>query len=207
MAKNAVRATAAGRTDRGVHAWGQVAHFDLDHPIPVTGIRSGLNSMLPPDIRALRVEETLEDFHARYWARSRTYRYYLDPAEVPSPLRSRFTLHYPHPLDRTALDDAARRLVGEHDFEALRASSCTAKTTVRRCTRSRFFEDRGELVYEIAANGFLHHMVRNIVGTLLEVGRGRRSPSSFDHLFERRDRREAGPTAAAKGLHLVEVEY
>jgi tRNA pseudouridine38-40 synthase len=211
MAGTEVRVTAAGRTDSGVHARGQVAHFDLPRAIPLDGIRKGLNSMLPSEIRALRVEEAVDGFHARFWARSKTYRYYLDRAPVPSPLRSRFTLHYPHPLDRSALDEASARLVGEHDFRALRAASCNAKTTIRRCSRSRFFEESSdaseELVYEIAANGFLHHMVRNIVGTLLEVGRGKRPPSTFDGLFERGERSEAGPKAPAKGLHLVEVEY
>jgi tRNA pseudouridine38-40 synthase len=207
MAKEPVRVTGAGRTDSGVHAWAQVVHFVLPRPIPPRGVLQGLNSMLPDDIRVRGVEEVADDFHARFDARSKTYRYYLDRSPVASPLRCRFTLHYPYALDRDALDDAARRFLGERDFAAFRASSCAAKTTVRRCTGSRFLDEGEELVYEIEASGFLHHMVRNIVGTLLEVGRGTREPASLEALFASRQRPEAGPTAPAKGLHLIKVEY
>jgi tRNA pseudouridine38-40 synthase len=207
MAKEPVRVTAAGRTDSGVHAWAQVAHFQLPRPIPRRGILEGLNSMLPDDIRVLEVEEATEGFHARFDARSKTYRYYLDRSPVPSPLRCRFTLHYPHRLDRKSLDEGAALILGERDFAAFRASSCTARTTIRSCTVSRFLDERGELIYEIEANGFLHHMVRNIVGTLLQVGRGKLEASSLSSVFASRRREEAGPTAPAKGLHLVKVTY
>lgn len=207
MAKEPVRVTGAGRTDSGVHAWGQVVHFRLPRPIPTRGVLEGLNSMLPDDIRVREVSEAEEDFHARFDARSKTYRYYFDLSPVSSPFRCRYALHHPYPLDRKALDDGARRVLGERDFAAFRASSCTARTTVRRCTVSRFFDEGGELVYEIEASGFLHHMVRNIVGTLLEIGRGKREPSSLEALFAAGRRIEAGPTAAAKGLHLIQVSY
>lgn len=209
MAKAPIRVTAAGRTDRGVHAWAQVAHFRLTHPIPVEGILRGLNTMLPADIRVLSVEEVGEAFHARFGARAKTYRYFLDRSKVASPLRCRFTLHYPYPLDREALDRAADRVVGEHDFAAFRASSCNARTTTRLCTRSSWQDESEstELVYEITASGFLHHMVRNLVGTLLEVGRGKRPPESIDSILRSKNRREAGPTAPARGLHLVRVDY
>jgi tRNA pseudouridine38-40 synthase len=207
MAKEPVRVTAAGRTDSGVHAWAQVVHFRLPRPIPPRGLLEGLNSMLPEDIRVHQVEEAEDAFHARFDARSKIYRYYFDRAPVPSPLRCRYALHYPHLLDRGALDDGAELILGERDFAAFRASSCAARTTVRSCTASRFLEEGAELIYEIEANGFLHHMVRNLVGTLLEVGRGKREASSLSSLFDSRDRSEAGPTAPAKGLHLVKVTY
>jgi tRNA pseudouridine38-40 synthase len=207
MAKAPVRVTAAGRTDSGVHAWAQVAHFRLEHPIPLQGIVRGLNAILPRDIRVLDAAEVDDGFHARFHARSKTYRYFLDLSPVASPLRCRFTLHHPQPLDRAGLDDGASRFLGEHDFAGFRAASCRAKTTVRRCTESRFFDEGEELVYEIAASGFLHHMVRNIVGTLLEVGRGKRAPSSIDGIFRSRDRIDAGATAPARGLHLIRVDY
>jgi len=207
MAKEPVRVTAAGRTDSGVHAFGQVAHFRLPRPIPPRGILEGLNSMLPEDIRVREVSVADDAFHARFDARSKTYRYYFDRSPVPSPFRSRFTLHYPYPLDRNALDDGASLFLGERDFAAFRASSCAARKTIRRCTASAFLEEGEELVFEIEANGFLHHMVRNIVGTLLEVGRGKRGPSSLESVFASRQRTEAGPTAPAKGLHLVKVAY
>ena len=207
MAKEPVRVTAAGRTDSGVHAWAQVAHFRLPRPIPPRGILEGLNSMLPEDIRVRIVEEADDAFHARFDARSKTYRYYFDRSPVPSPFRSRYTLHYPYALDREALDEGAALLLGERDFAAFRASSCRARSTVRSCTRSTFLDEAEELVFEITATGFLHHMVRNVVGTLLEVGRGKREPSSFESVFASRRRSEAGPTAPAKGLHLVKVTY
>jgi tRNA pseudouridine38-40 synthase len=207
MAKEPVRVTAAGRTDSGVHARAQVVHFVLPRPIPPPGLLEGMNSMLPGDIRVQEVEGAKDDFHARFDARSKTYRYYFDRSRVASPFRCRYALHYPYALDRTALDRAAERILGERDFAAFRASSCTARTTIRRCTVSIFREEGAELVYEIQASGFLHHMVRNVVGTLLEVGRGKRDPSSLEALFASRARAEAGPTAPAKGLHLVQVTY
>jgi len=207
MAGTGVSVTAAGRTDAGVHALGQVAHTRLERAIPVEGILRGLNSMLPEDIRVLAVVEADEDFHARYWARDRTYRYHLDRAAVPLPFRCRYALHYPYALDREVLEAGARLLVGEHDFSGFRAASCEAKTTVRRLRVSRFFERETELVYEVAANGFLHHMVRNLVGTLLELGRGKRGLASIEALLATGDRTAAGPTAPAKGLHLVGVDY
>jgi len=207
IAGETVSVVGAGRTDAGVHAQGQVAHCDLPTPVPPSGLLKGLNSMLPQDIRVLKVENAPADFHARYSARSKTYRYYLDRAPVASPFRCRFTLHHPYPLDVDAMGRAAERFQGRHDFESFRASSCEAKTSERECTVSRFVEEGSEWVYEVAANGFLHHMVRNIMGTLLEVGRGKLAPDDIARLLEARDRTQAGPTAAARGLHLIRVDY
>ena len=207
IAGETVSVVGAGRTDAGVHAQGQVAHFDLPTAVPPSGLLKGLNSILPEDIRILEVASAPDDFHARYQARSKTYRYYLDRAPVASPFRCRYTLHHPYPLDVEAMSQAAARLVGRHDFSSFRASSCEAKTSERDCHVSRFTEQGGELVYEVAANGFLHHMVRNLVGTLLEVGRGKLAPDDITRLLEARDRTLAGPTAPAKGLHLIRVDY
>ena len=202
-----VTVVGAGRTDAGVHAQRQVAHLQLETEIPPSGLLKGLNSILPADIRVLEAELAREDFHARYSARSKVYQYFIDPSPVASPFRTRYTLHHPYPLDRDAMCQAAERFLGRRDFEAFRASSCEAKTTERECTTSRFFEDGKELVYEIAANGFLHHMVRNIMGTLLEVGRGKLAAEDIDGLFAARDRSRSGPTAPARGLHLIRVSY
>ena len=207
MSKRPVNVVAAGRTDGGVHALGQVAHFQLVREIPPEGILRGLNTMLPGDIRIRSVEEAEPEFHARYSARSKTYRYHLERAPVPLPFTSRFTLHYPYELDREALTRGARAFVGEHAFDAFRASSCNAKTTTRTVLVSRWLDEGSELIYEVTATGFLQHMIRNMVGTLLEVGRGKRVPESIPRLLECGDRTEAGPTAAAKGLKLVEVHY
>ena len=116
---------------------------------------------------------------------------------------SRFALHHPHDLDRASLDEAARLFQGEHDFTAFRASSCNAKTTTRHVFVSHWLDHDTELVFEVAATGFLQHMIRNMVGTLLEIGRGKRPVESITHLFARGDRTQAGPTAPAKGLHLI----
>ena len=207
MAKTPVDVVAAGRTDAGVHAFGQAAHFQLEHAIPADGLANGLNAMLPEDIRVRHVEEAPPEFHARYSARSKTYRYHLERAPVPLPFRSRFALHYPHDLDRASLDEAASLFRGEHDFQALRASSCNAKTTTRWVFVSHWLDHDTELVFEVAATGFLQHMIRNMVGTLLEIGRGKRPLDSITRLFASGDRTQAGPTAAAKGLHLVRVDY
>ncbi|MGH9462180.1 MAG: tRNA pseudouridine(38-40) synthase TruA [Vicinamibacteria bacterium] len=207
IAGEPITVVGAGRTDAGVHAQGQVAHFELPTSVPPSGLLKGLNSMLPEDIRILDVELAPPDFHARYSARSKTYRYFLDVAPVASPFRCRYTLHHPYPLDWEAMSKAAERFVGRHDFESFRASSCEAKTSERECTVSRLLQEGREWVYEAAADGFLHHMVRNIVGTLLEVGRGKIDPGEIDRLLKAKDRKQAGPTAPARGLHLMRVEY
>lgn len=207
MAKHPVSVVGASRTDAGVHACAQVAHFAIDSTIPPEGLMRGMNSLLPEDIRVLEASFAPPGFHARKSARSKTYRYYIDTAPVPSPLRIRFVHHYPHRLDRAAMAEAAKLFLGKRDFAAFRASSCQARTTVRELTVSHFLEEGSELIYEVAANGFLHHMVRNMVGTLLQVGRGRLEPSAIGALLEQRDRRGAGPTAPARGLHLMKVEY
>ncbi len=207
MAKKPVRVTGAGRTDAGVHARGQVAHFDLERAIPPEGMVKGLNTLIPSDIRVLGVAEVDATFHARYSARSKTYRYYLDPTPLASPFRNRFTLHYPHDLDRDGLRQAAAKFLGKHDFAAFRAAACNAKTTTRVVSVSEWVEEEGELVYQVVASGFLHHMVRNLVGTMLEVGRKKTSACSMVAILDSRDRTQAGPTAPPQGLHLEGVSY
>jgi tRNA pseudouridine38-40 synthase len=207
MAGHPVNVVGAGRTDAGVHAHAQVAHFQLNPSIPTDGLLRGLNSLLPEDIRIREADPAPDGFHARYDARSKTYCYFLDRSRVASPFRSRFTHHYPHRLDAENMQRACKNFVGRRDFAAFCAAASEVKTTERECTVSRLSEEGNELVYEIAANGFLHHMVRNIVGTLLEVGRGKLVPDDIENLIESRDRRLSGPTAPARGLHLMRVEY
>jgi tRNA pseudouridine38-40 synthase len=207
MAGHSASVVGAGRTDAGVHAHAQVAHSELKNDIPPDGLLRGLNSLLPKDIRVRQVELAPLGFHARYSARSKTYHYCIDPSLIALPFRSRFTHHYPYPLQRQAMDQAAERFTGRRDFAAFCAAASEVKTTVRECTVSRFFEQGQEIVYEVTANGFLHHMVRNMMGTLLEVGRGKITPEAVDSLFESRDRSLSGPTAPARGLHLIRVDY
>lgn len=207
MAGHAVNIVGAGRTDSGVHAQAQVAHFQLGLSIPPDGLLRGLNSFLPEAIRVRDADLAPDGFHARYSARSKTYCYYLERSPVALPFRSRFAHHYPHTLDLEAMKSACDGFIGRKDFAAFCAASSEVKTTVRECTASRLIEQGDELVYETSANGFLHHMVRNIVGTLLEVGRGKLAPEDIARLFESRDRRLSGPTAPARGLHLMHVDY
>ena len=207
MAKQPIRATGSGRTDAGVHADDQVAHFDLAEPIPSDGLLKGLNSLLPGDIRVVHAIRADERFHARYDVVRKVYRYHLDRRPVPSPLRRRFAWHFPYELDQPGLDLAAALFVGHHDFSAFRAASCTAKTTDRQVEQSHFLRIGSELVYEVSGNGFLQHMVRNMLGTLIEVGRRKRAPEDIERLLGQTDRRLAGPTAPPTGLILHRVDY
>ena len=207
MAKESVRVTGAGRTDSGVHAEAQVAHFTLTNPIREDGILKGLNALLPPNIRVTNVVRAPGNFHARYSAQEKTYQYRLYCGPIANPYRTRWTLHVPQVLDLHGMKAAAAQFVGEHDFSTFRAAACMAKTSVRVCSASRWIEDVPELVYEVSANGFLHHMVRNMVGTLLEVGRGKMDADKMTTILEARDRNLAGPTAPAVGLHLIRVKY
>ena len=208
---------ASGRTDAGVHASGQVANFRTECPIPCEGLVKALNDVLPPAIRVRHAEDVPASFHARYRAKSKTYRYRILQTAICPPFLARYVYHHPYPLDWCGMAKAARLFEGEHDFtsfagddrseEAIRKDS--EHSNVRRIFSSRLElrEKLALLVYEVRGSGFLHHMVRNIVGTLLEVGSGKRSPEDIPAILEARDRSKAGPTAPANGLCLVKVEY
>ena len=203
-----VQVTGASRTDAGVHARGQVASFRTERPIPVHGVRRGLNSLLPPDIAIRDATEVPEDFHPRFSATGKHYCYtILQRAERSPRLRDR-AWHHPDPLSVSAMHDAARALIGEHDFAAFRAAGCTAKTTMRRVdsiTLTRLHPHLLEV--DIRGNAFLRQMVRIIVGTLTEIGTGRRPVSQMAEILASRDRTKAGITAPAQGLELMEVRY
>ena len=218
-----VRLTASGRTDAGVHALGQVAHFATSCAIPCANLLRALNNLLPPTVRVRRAEEAPPGFHPRFSARSKTYRYRILQAEICSPFLWRFVWHYPQPLDRERMALAAEQLRGRRDFTSFAARGEAeevagnerapraggARSLVRTVFTSRLLwrERSRMLAYEISGSGFLHHMVRNIVGTLVEVGRGRLQPAEVGRILEARDRDLAGPTAPAQGLCLVRVEY
>jgi tRNA pseudouridine38-40 synthase len=204
-----VRVTGAGRTDAGVHALGQVAHFDteLTHDDGVW-VRA-LNAHLPRDIAVRDAREVPEGFHARHRAESKHYRYRVLNRAVRCPFRRGLTWFVPLPLDVEAMARAARRLEGTHDFTSFRAAGCGAKSPVRRLDRigvARTRED-DEVVFDLVGAGFLKQMARNIVGTLVEIGRGRRPVAWADEVLAARDRRAAGETAAPWGLTLVRVTY
>jgi tRNA pseudouridine38-40 synthase len=213
---DAVKLYGSGRTDAGVHAAGQVANFPTSCPIPCHNLRMALNNVLPATVRVRKVEEAHGSFHARYDAQSKTYRYRILQAPVCPPFLCRFVHHYPYTLDVGRMAKAARRLEGEHDFTSFAGIDPAAKrnsrakredSNVRRIFTSRLRRQKLLLVYEIRGSGFLHHMVRNIVGTLIEVGKGRLLPEDIVPILAARDRSRAGPTAPARGLSLVKVKY
>jgi len=195
----------AGRTDAGVHALGQVANFRGAFKLSDEVLFRALNAVLPQDVRIFSLEEARPDFHARKSARSKVYRYRIVRAPQPSPLDRRFVLHWPYPLKIGKMRQAARLFARTGDFTAF--SSNRDRAPVRTVTRSELRTPGDEIVYTIEAAGFLRYMVRTIVGTLLEVGRGRIAPEEIEELFRHRDRSLAGPTAAAKGLTLIRVDY
>lgn len=202
-----VALTAAGRTDAGVHATAQVAHFDATAERPQTAWVRGTNSSLDPRVRVLWAREVPESFHARYGARSRTYRYFLlNEPVAPAVLHGRVGWFH-RPLDAVAMASAARALVGEHDFSAFRDAECQAKSPVRRLEEASVRRSGNLVVFTFRANAFLHHMVRNLVGSLVDVGAGRHPPGWVAELLAARERSRAAPTFAAAGLYLTGVEY
>jgi tRNA pseudouridine38-40 synthase len=202
-----VRVTGAGRTDAGVHARGQVASLRVERVLPLKAWTAGLNALLPEDLACVRAEEAPEGFDARRWARGKRYIYSILQTSVRSPLRRGRTWEIRRPLEVGAMREAASALLGVHDFSALRAADCPAKTTERELRRLEIVQDGPRIDLQVEATAFLKHMVRNIVGTLVEVAHGRRAPDSLPALLEGRDRKQAGPTAPAHGLVLDEVFY
>ena len=199
--------TCAGRTDRGVHALGQVVHFDTGAVRPDAAWVGGVNALLPESVSVLWMRRVAEDFHARYAARSRTYRYVLLNRPVRPALAARHAGWFHAPLDVAAMREAAAHLVGEHDFSAFRSAECQAKTPVRNLA-SLQIEQRGERIdFLLRANAFLHHMVRNIVGALVHVGKGAQRPLWVREVLDSRDRARGAPTFPAQGLYLESVLY
>jgi tRNA pseudouridine38-40 synthase len=203
----------SGRTDAGVHALGQVATFPTESPIPAANLVKALNDLLPPSIRVLEACEAAAEYHARKSARSKTYRYrmYRDP--ICPPFLARYVWHYPFPLDENAMQQAARLVIGEHDFISFaavdpeRGHDDETISNVRRIFVSTWKRAGAELIYTVQGSGFLHHMVRNLVGTFVLVGKTTLKPENIDEILQARNRTAAGATAPASGLYLVNVDY
>jgi tRNA pseudouridine38-40 synthase len=203
-----VKVHGSGRTDAGVHARGQTASFRVRNPIPCANLQRALNHRLPPAIRILAVSEVPEGFHARYSATGKTYEYRIWRGEVCPPFVRRTVYHLPYPLDEPAMTAAAGLFEGERDFRSLATNDGEKReSTVRTIYSSTLVREGEELVYRVRGSGFLYNMVRNIIGVLIEIGRGNRRPRDVERILEARDRRAAGPTAPAAGLFLTEVEY
>jgi tRNA pseudouridine38-40 synthase len=199
--------TGAGRTDAGVHAQGQVASARVETRLDADTLRRALNGVLPPDLVVLEAAVARDDFHPLREARRKLYRYRIWNGAVRSPLRRHRCLYVAQPLDLPAMRRAAAALVGERDFAAFRAAGSSARTSVRTLTRVELRGEAGaEVEIEVEGTGFLRHMVRNLVGTLVEVGKGRRDVDSMPALLASGDRRRAGPTAPARGLCLVRAD-
>ena len=196
----------AGRTDAGVHAAGQVVAFDTGWQHSLDELQRALNAVLPRDIAVLALRQAADDFHPRYQAHSREYRYTIYNAPVRHPLHQRYALHVPEPLDIVAMRTAAECLVGEHDFAAF-GQATTGESTVRHVYRASVAGESPWVRVELEANGFLYRMVRSLVGTLIEVGRARLSVARFAEILRSRDRGQAEATAAAQGLCLMRVNY
>lgn len=202
-----VKVTASGRTDAGVHAKGQVIHFDSDLVIPEEKWPIALNSLLPDDLAVLSAEKVEETFHARYDTAGKEYRYFLYLSNRGDPFRRNYAFQYPYPLDIGQMKEAAKLLLGTHDF----TSFCSAKTEmedkIRTIKEISIVQEGDLLTFQFIGNGFLYNMVRILVGTLLEVGNGQRRAGELSELLAKRDRRLAGKTAPAHGLYLWKVFY
>jgi len=203
----------AGRTDAGVHALGQIGSFRTQSTLSAGEFQRALNALLPPTIRIVAAEEVGPDFNARWSARGKIYRYRLYRGKVVPPMLWRYVLHYPFPLDEDAMRDASARFVGMHDFTSFAASTGSEEDDKERSTEREIYStelvrspDDEELVFTVRGRSFLRYMVRKIVGTLLDVGRGKLKPDDIDRLYELKDRSKSGPTVPPQGLCMVSVE-
>ncbi len=203
----------SGRTDAGVHALAQVATFASESSIPAENLGKALNDSLPASVRVLEVEEVAAEFHARKSARAKTYRYRMYRGAICPPFLARYVWHYPYPLDESAMRDAAGLVVGKHDFTSFaavdpeRGREDGTVSNVRQIFASGWERQGEEFIYTVQGSGFLHHMVRNLVGTFLLVGKGTLTRADITRILEARNRSAAGATAPASGLFLVGVEY
>lgn len=208
--RNTIKVNGSGRTDSGVHALGQVAHFDAEHPIDTTKTCYSLNCLLPKDIRILELTLAEDTFHARYSAVKKIYQYRLHLDTISDPFKRRYALHVLHKLDIEAMKEGAKHLVGTHDFSSFanqQDEGSAGKDAVRTIFRIDFIPEAGGMILEFEGNGFLYKMVRNITGTLLEVGGKKRNPNQIPTILELKDRKAAGKAAEAHGLYLVKVFY
>jgi len=209
-----VRLLGAGRTDAGVHALGQVGSFRTQSPLSALEFQRALNALLPQAIRIVETEETGPDFSARWSAMAKVYRYRIYRGKVVPPFLWRYVLHYPFPLDEQAMEDAAARFVGLHDFTSFAASTGSEDDDRERNMHREIFatelkrtEDGEELWFTVRGRSFLRYMVRKMVGTLLEVGRRKLKPEDIDRLYEIKDRSKSGPTVPPHGLFMVKVDH
>lgn len=207
MAGHTLRVIAAGRTDAGVHALNQVVHFDTQTCRPASAWVRGVNAKLPASLRVLWAQEVDDDFHARFDATSRSYQYLLVNSAVAPAVLSGRAGWFHHPLDLRLMQEAANYLLGEHDFSAFRAAECQAKSPIKHMHQADISRQGDSILFEFRAGAFLHHQVRNMIGTLVYIGKGRYPPEYMKTLLDGRDRSLAPPTFSPDGLYLVGVSY
>ena len=214
ITQEGVQLHGAGRTDAGVHALGQVGSFRTQSALSAGEFQRALNALLPPTIRIVAAEEVGPEFNARWSARAKIYRYRLYRGKVVPPMQWRYVLHYPFPLDEDAMRDAAARFVGVHDFASFAASTGSEDDDKERSTEREMNSteltrsgDGEELVFTVRGRSFLRYMVRKMVGTLLDVGRGKLKAEDIDRLYELKDRSKSGPTVPPQGLCMVSIEH
>lgn len=202
-----LKVTGSGRTDSGVHAEGQIAHFDTEATIPPERFAAALNAVLPGDVKVLESGEAADDFNARFSAKRKTYRYKMYSSRFSHPLKDRYSVWMDHDLDCEKMNEAAARFVGEHDFRCFLAADSDVESTVRTIY-SATVERRGEdISFTVEGNGFLYNMVRIMAGTLLAVGEGKITIEDVDKILDGKDRKFAGKTMPARGLTLLNVFY
>ncbi len=197
----------ASRTDAGVHAYGNVVVFNTESTIPAESFAPALNNRLPDDIRIMASREVPEGFHPRKCLSEKTYEYRILNVKTMVPTKRLYFCHNSYPLDEMRMNEAARYLVGEHDFSSFCAAGSQALSHVRRIISAEVTRDGDEIVIRITGNGFLYNMVRIIAGTLMEIGRGKGEPSDVEKMIEAKDRAAAGPTAPPQGLFLIKYEF
>ncbi len=207
LLKEEIQVIGASRTDSGVHALGNIAVFDTSARMPAEKISYALNQRLPEDIRIQKSEEVPSDWHPRHCESRKTYEYRIYRAEFPMPVNRLYALFTYHKLEVEKMRQAAFYLEGEHDFKSFCQTGAQVESTVRRIYSVEVLEEGRELVIRVCGNGFLYNMVRIIVGTLLEIGQGKRTPEDMAQILEKKDRSAAGPTAPAHGLMLMKYEF
>lgn len=207
--KEKIKITGSGRTDAGVHAQGQVAHFTSTTTLPINKLARAINAFLPKDIAILKAEDVKENFHAQYSAKLKTYQYTILNRETYSPIYQDWTLFYPLTLDLALIKNEAKELLGKRDFKSFQSthSSNSTMTTMRTITNIKISKKGDFITVDITADGFLYKMVRNIVGTLLEIGSGKLPKGSIKKILKAKDRKAAGTSAKAEGLCLLNVTY
>jgi tRNA pseudouridine38-40 synthase len=202
-----VQVAGSGRTDAGVHAHGQVASVETMRNMDTDSVLRGANALLPSEIRVLAVQEVSPEFHARRSALSKTYEYRIWRNPIVSPFHSRYVYAFRYPLDERAVDSGTTYFLGTHDFTSFCATATEIEDRTRTIYDASWTRSETEWIFRVRGNGFLQYMVRTLVGTLLEIGQGRLEPEEIPRIFEARDRRLAGPSLPAQGLHLISVEY